>query len=130
MGAIQDTNSELVGMEVRSESSYLSDNSPDKNQMYFCHQRADDTKNQIIAWLKKKSGEAFEKGRDDEATKLREVASLLTVSNINSIEPHSIEVTHGWLRDLYVFMRSNPALLERIGVPQEGKPKKKAKRQA
>lgn len=112
MGHIHDTKSDIMGFEERRESAYIKDISDDSNHMFFHHATWGMVRSYIVAKIMRQAGDAFSNSDEAKADFYKSVAEVIRNTDIDVLEPNSVEVSKEWLKDLYEFLNSKPKVME------------------
>lgn len=112
MGFIHEVDSDICGVEERSESVILRDDSDNSQQLFFNHERPSDIQKQIVTSLMLRAGEAFSRNDEQEAKRLKKSAADVNAVTLTERRVAAVEVTKPWLRDLYQFISKHEAVLK------------------
>jgi 5'(3')-deoxyribonucleotidase len=111
MGFIHETNSEIFGIETRSESAYLRDLSADKKHLHIRYVRKSQVRDEIADSIMKQAGEFFSKGEIDNAMQYKKLSEIVRQTAVSYDEkPYSVEATYEWIKELVKFVSENDIL--------------------
>lgn len=118
MGRIYETNSQIFGLEERSESCIVWESGKkwdEEPQHIFVGSKTPKSKvrDEIISMLMQQAGDAFAKGNETEANRLKKCATDVRYLKFDSdVAIAEIEVSKEWLKELFNFLAKNKNILE------------------
>lgn len=116
MGFVHETESEIFGIETRSESAYLHDLEGCQVFIYETTRGADVREDGIM----KQAGEHFAKGGTKEAERFKQIADIVRGTPIRpDREHHLLEASYIWIAALVKFCNENATMRGHLESAQQ-----------
>lgn len=113
MGTIQETGSNILGVETRSESAFLRDATPEDEHLFLPYTRATRVRDEIAQMLMNTAGNFYAKNDLKSAEEWKAAADKVRDLKIDDGgRPYSFEATYEWIAEVVYFFRDREEIAD------------------